>query len=980
LTTRTPSTAEAIVRIGLLGELSLRLGETPLPALESARAESLLAYLLLHRDAPVPRRHLAFLLWPDSTEAQARTNLRHVLHTLRHALPDADRYIEATPRALRWRPDAPLWLDVAAFEDALRRGALREAADAYTGDLLQSSYDEWVLEERARLHDRFVGALERLCAQLEQQGDTVEAIRYGERLVAADPLREDAYRLLMRLHDARGDRAKALRTYHACTAALERALGVEPSAPTRSAYETLLPGAPTGDDPSGGPAPGLIGRAAERARLTELWRECEQGRARLVLVTGEAGIGKSRLVDELGAWCAHRGVAVAEAHAYPAKGALAFGPVAAWLRSAPLAVRRVRLDPGRLAELARVLPELPGTPQPLPPAEQRQRLFDAITRAIVASAAPVLLIVDDLQWADDDTLQFLHYLLHTEPGARLLVAATVRSEDVDPGHPVNDLVAGLRSLDRVDEVHLEPLTRLETAVLAERVLGTPLDQARADQLFAETEGNPLFVVETLRAGSSSPRVQAVIEARLAQLSDDAKTLAGIAAAIGRAFTADVLARAAGIDEDALMHALDELWRRRIVRERGTDAYDFTHDRIREVSHQRLAPAQRRRAHLQIAHALVALDAGDPAQVALQFDRAGAFDEAIAWYERAADRALRMLADAEAVRVLERALDLAGDPARRLRLTTATVAPLAMLDGMISDRLAEAQERGLALARELGVEPDPPLLRSLALTRLAADDFDAARGYGEQLRARAERDDDAVQRVESDYALGVAAFWSGKLELARRHFDAAIAGYRPDHRATHLVRYGLDPQVICMSRLANTLWFLGDPDAALQTRDRALALATAAGHPATEGTVFVFAALLALDSGDEAAVRRFTALLEDWCGTHESRVLTVATGAFAGYVDVLDGRHAPGLARIRGAIDQSAAGNPAPGNHATSLHILVEACAVAGDARSGIAAADVPVSTPLWDAQTRRRRAQFTALLAEERSGNAAVEIVHDHDR
>jgi DNA-binding SARP family transcriptional activator len=951
--------------IRLLGELSLRLGEAPLPALESARAESLLAYLLLHRGPPVPRQRLAFLLWPDSSEGQARTNLRHVLHTLRHALPDAGRYLEATARTLRWRSDAPMWLDVAAFEEALERDELREAVDAYTADLLLGGYDDWLVAERTRLHDRFVGALTRLCAQLEEAGDTVEAIRYAERLLGADPLREDAYRLLMRLHDARGDRAKALHTYHVCTATLDRAVGVEPSAPTRAAYEALLPGPRAGEEVSGGGAPGLIGRAAERARLTELWRASEQGRARLVLVTGEAGIGKSRLVDEFGAWCAHRGVAVAEAQAYPAEGALAFGPVAAWLRAAPIAVRRVRLDPGRLAELARMLPELPGTPQPLPPAEQRQRLFDAIARAIVASAAPVLLVVDDLQWADRDTLQFLHYLLRTEPRARLLVAATVRSEDLGADHPLNGLVADLRALDRVEELHLEALSRRETALLAERIRGMSVDDEQADRLFAETEGNPLFVVETLRAGSTSPRVQAVIEARLAQLSDDARSLAATAAAIGRAFTAELLALTSGIEDDALMHALDELWRRRILRERGTDAYDFTHDRIREVSYRSLAPAQRRRAHLHIARGLVRLEGEDPAQVALQFDRAGAVEDARAWYERAADRALLMRAD---------------DPARQLQLTTAIAAPLAMLDGLTSDRLTAAQNRGLALADRLGLEPEPPLLRSLALTRLAADDFDAARRYGERLQARAERDGDVVQRVESDYALGVAAFWSGKLDLARRHFEAAITGYRPEHRATHLVRYGLDPQVICMSRLANTLWFLGDAQAARRTRDRAVALAREVAHPMTEGTVFVFAALLAIDSGDEAAVRRFAAALESRCESHESHVLAVATDTFAGYVDALDGRHATGLARIRHAVDQSAASNPAPGNHAVCVHVLVEACAVAGDAHAGLAAAHLPISSPLWEAPTRRRRAQFAAALAEERSRNGVAEIVHGHDR
>jgi DNA-binding SARP family transcriptional activator len=263
-------------------------------------------------------------LWPDSTERQARTNLRHVLHNLRRALPGADEYLEVTARTLRWRPGAPLWLDVAAFEEALDRGELREATDLYTGELLPRSYDEWLLAERARLHDRYLEALD----QLSTDDDDAQAIAYAERLLRADPVREETYRRLMRLYDARGDRARALRVYHACSTALERGLGVTPSEATRRAYEALLPGVPVAGEPSAG----LIGRARERGRMTELWQDSERGQARLVLVSGEAGIGKTRLVEELGAWCAHRGVAVAEAGSYAAERGLAFGPVVAWLR------------------------------------------------------------------------------------------------------------------------------------------------------------------------------------------------------------------------------------------------------------------------------------------------------------------------------------------------------------------------------------------------------------------------------------------------------------------------------------------------------------------------------------------------------------------------------------------------------------------------------------------------------------------------
>ena len=333
--------ASGRLRIRLLGGLDLRQDEVALPPLGSARAESLLAFLLLHQEAPQPRQHLAFLLWPDSSEGQARTNLRHLLHVLRRALLEPDRFLEVTPRTLRWRPDAPCWLDVAAFDAAVARSerepggseaALSEAVELYAGDLLQGSYDEWLAEERERLRQRYLQALERLVELLEARGDLPAATRRAERLLREDPLREPTYQALMRLHDARGDRARALRVYHACAATLARELGVEPSAATRRAYAALLPPRvepATPDQPSplgpAGAAP-LIGRAGQRASLVDLWRRSERGAAQLALVTGEPGAGKTRLVEELRAWCARSGAATAEARSYPAEGALAYGP------------------------------------------------------------------------------------------------------------------------------------------------------------------------------------------------------------------------------------------------------------------------------------------------------------------------------------------------------------------------------------------------------------------------------------------------------------------------------------------------------------------------------------------------------------------------------------------------------------------------------------------------------------------------------
>jgi DNA-binding SARP family transcriptional activator len=1004
--------------IRLFGALDVRLGDEALPPLESGRAESLLAYLVLHQDAPQVRQHLAFLLWPDSTEAQARTNLRHVLHNLRRAAPALDGYLDVTPRTLRWRSEAPCWLDVAAFDAATARAerdtadgglaALQEAVGLYRGDLLAGCYDEWLFGERERLLQRYLAAVARLAELLEGRGDRARAIAYAEQLLRHDPLREESYRLLMRLHDGSGDRARALRVYHACAATLERELGVGPSAATRETYEALLP--PAHDGAAGGPAgrsvgPPFVGRAPERARLAALWRAAERGQPQLVLVAGEPGIGKTRLIEELRSWCAHRGALTAGARAYAAEGALAYGPVVAWLRSPALRQHIARLDGPQLTELARLLPELltdvPGLtrPEPLPPDEQRQRLFDAVTRAIRASGAPLLLVADDVHWYDRETLQLLHYLLRVAPDARLLVAATARREELVPQHPLHDLLAGLRLLERCTEIELGRLTRDETAALAEQLGGQSLGVASVDQLYDETEGSPLFVVEALRAGWQpgqtgrawlNPKVQAVIGARLAQLSASARDLVGVAATIGREFTSDVLARASETDETAFVRALDELWQRRLVREQGVDAYDFSHDTIREVAYLSLSPALRRHHHLRVAGALErahAHDAGPVSgQLAAHYDRAGATDQAILWYERAADAALELHASPEVVRLLERALDLLRalpeTPQRRARelaLLTVLPAALAWVQGFQSARLAEVQRRALELTQALGIEPYPPLLRSLALASLSGNDFAGARRFGARLRARGARDADAMLVVEGEYVLGVVAFWLGELATARRHFESSIACFRPEERRAHLLRYAQDPEVICLNRLACTLWFLGYPDAAVRARDRSLALAEETGHPQTHSLALVFASLLSLEAHEPERLPAFVARFVAYGGGYDRWHIRTHGAVLAGYVDVLAGDAAAGIARIRHAIDDAPAVAPAPGHAAFHQRVLLAACEAAGDTGTGLAAAERLIAmgdaAGLWEAEARRMRAEFLAAL-----GASEQEVEAELDR
>jgi predicted ATPase/DNA-binding SARP family transcriptional activator len=305
------------LHIHLLGDFRLISGEAPVSTINAPRLHALLAYLLLHRDAPQPRHHLAFLLWPDTLEPQARTNLRRLLHGLKQALPEADYFVHTDAKTVQWRPDAPFRLDVADFEQAraqaeaaAQRGdlhalrvALEQASALYQGDLLPSCYDDWILPERERLRQALTEALERLLRLLESQGQPRAALAPAQRLLRHDPLREDTYRALMRLYAACGDRAGVLHVYHICTSVLERELATEPSAATREAYAhalevdvqaqpVLLPQPSHTNLPV--PLTSFVGRERELAELQRLLSS-----SRLLTLTGPGGTGKTRLALQM---------------------------------------------------------------------------------------------------------------------------------------------------------------------------------------------------------------------------------------------------------------------------------------------------------------------------------------------------------------------------------------------------------------------------------------------------------------------------------------------------------------------------------------------------------------------------------------------------------------------------------------------------------------------------------------------------------
>jgi DNA-binding SARP family transcriptional activator/tetratricopeptide (TPR) repeat protein len=704
---------KATLEIRLLGDFSFEQEGCSVAGLDSPRLQALLAYLLLHRGVPQLRQHLAFLFWLDSDEAQARTNLRNLIHRLRHAWPNADHYVAIENRTLSWRSEAHFTLDVADFEMHLQRVQtteradeqiqhLQRATDLYHADLLPSCYDDWIQPERARLRQAYVHALEASSDLLANRGDYPAAIHAAERLIQAEPLQEAAYRRLLDLHTRNGDRAAALKVYRRCVTTLLHELELAPDAVTQAAYRNLLmPGAPAGD-PSIPPVPldaPLVGRNGEWEQLLLAWRLVTAGRrpSLVVLIRGEAGVGKTRLAAELADWLELQSMTVASAACYAAEMELSLMPVAAWLRTLSMD----NLPVVWRAELARLLPELSdgapasvqqrfqaglGSTRSLEP-WQKRRFYEGLAKAILRQAQPVLLRLEDIHWCDAETLAWLHYLLHLDEDARLMVVATLRDEEVDLSSPLVSMLSALRREGRLLEIDLAPLDSAGTAALAAGLLGEALSPEAAAALHRHTEGNPLFIVETvcrdLECGGSastihtlveaahspawaapaplSPKIQAVLRDRLARLTPGACTLLEAACVIGRSFTGDILSHTIDVGEVERVAALDELWRRRIVRTRDGAAYDFSHDILRQTVYAALGPARRRWLHSRVARALEIVGrAGSEehlGQLALHYDAAGHTQKAFYTHLQAAESAQRLYAFPTAAFHLQRAIVL-----------------------------------------------------------------------------------------------------------------------------------------------------------------------------------------------------------------------------------------------------------------------------------------------------------------------------------
>jgi len=682
-------TGSSPVRVEVLGDPQVVRDGRRVELPPSRRTRALLGFLAItHR--PQLRQRLCDLLWDGPHDPRAA--LRWSLAKLR-PLVDGDR-----PRLVTQGDGVELQLgpgelDLAEVKELLANGvhtadvaALRRASERFQGELLEGlevpgcfQFEEWLAAERSSARQLRLSILEVLASRCDAVPE--EALVHARARVGIDTLSETAHAAVIRLLGRLGRVREGMEQYDACRQILARALGARPSAelerarlaltapraasnPPPVAPEPVVPG--FGEERSSpSPLPAFIGRTAEQALLERMVADAKGGRSRVLLVQGEPGMGKSRMLDQLTILVRRAGGRAARGRAYEAE---SLRPYSVWLeilRDAPLA----ELDEIQRAELAPLLPEL----APAAPSSDQNRLFDAVAHALATLAAerPLAVILDDVHWLDEQSTALLHFLSRSLRRVPMLLACAARGGELADNPAMLRVMRTLSRSAETARMELTPLGPEETAALA-RSVGNGEDAGR---IYEESEGNPLLALEVaraLRAGTDVSRsLDALLAERLEHLPARAREVLPWAAALGRSFPVDRLALVTGMQVTELLPAVEELERRGVLRPTEASGYDFVHDLVRGAAYRSLSVPRRALLHREVARAMVSLPDPDGAVAGEIAHHAALADDAELAAQAsvgAAARAARLFARSEAHNLVERGLGFARRLPVQLRLS------------------------------------------------------------------------------------------------------------------------------------------------------------------------------------------------------------------------------------------------------------------------------------------------------------------------
>jgi TOMM system kinase/cyclase fusion protein len=729
----------------------------------------------------------------------------------------------------------------------------------------------------------------------------------------------------------------------------------------------------------------LVGREQEVGLLLERWTQVKEGGGQVVLLSGEAGIGKSRLVQVLKDHVAHEPHLRWECRCSPYYQNSAFYPlIELWHRVlrltsedspdeklrkleealAPYHVSLPEVVPWFAALLSLPLPDR-YPPLSLSPQRQKQKTLEAVLRVLQALAArqPVLFIVEDLHWGDPSTLELLSLLIDQGQTVRILTLLVFRPEF----HPPWGFCA-----------HVTPLTLVrlpqhQTEVMVTRVArgkGLPAEVRR--QIVAKTDGVPLFVEELTKMVLESSLLQErddryelrgplpplaipttlqdSLMARLDRLAP-VKEVAQLGAILGRAFPYELLRAVAPQDEATLQYALARLVEVELLYQRGVPpraTYIFKHVLIQEAAYQSLLKSRRQHYHQRIAQVLAEqfpeMAETQPELFAHHYTEAGLSEQAIGYWQRAGQRAIERSANVEAISHLTKGLELLKtlpDTPERLQqelLLQTTLGPALMAtQGYGAPEVERVYARALELCRQVGESPQLfPVLAGLRRFHLVRGELQMALEVGEQFLSLAQRAQDPALLLEAHSALAITLLFLGEFAPAREHADQGMALYDPQQHRVHAFFYGPHPGVVCLSYAAWALWFLGYPDKALERSHESLTLARGLSHPHSLVYALHHATLIPqLRREGKAAKELAEAVIT--LSTEQEYPFWIAAGTIMrGWALAEQGQAEEGMAQIR----QGMTAKRATGTRLAWpywLALLAEACWRAGKADEGLTA-------------------------------------------
>ncbi len=620
----------------------------------------------------------------------------------------------------------------------------------------------------------------------------------------------------------------------------------------------------------------LIGREQETDRMVRAWDSAKAGQGCVLLISGEPGIGKSRMVEALLNWLKDEPHVRLRFFCAPNRQGSAFYPV---IRQIQRAAKIKRDDPNEqrldkleatlrrgasdLSEAAPLIAELLSIPADgryptldLPPLKRRDRTLQALMAQLEGLARqPTLMVFEDVHWIDPSSLELLNLVVDRAPKLPLLLVVTFRPEFVAPW----------LGRAHVSEIRLDRLSReLSAEIIANLTRDRELSRGMVDQIVERTDGVPLFIEELTKVlieqGGDTPAreipvtLRDMLTARLDRLGQ-AKEVAQIASVLGSEFSARLLSDVMEIEDDRLNSELTKLVEAEFLFEQTAPSasYRFKHALIQEAAYQSLVRSKRQRHHLKAAQTLKErfpeIAEAQPELLAHHFTNAASQEIAIPFWRAAADKAMRRSANIEAIAHLTKAQELLKalpeNPERiqqELAILITLGIPLIATKGFASPEVGKVYARARAICEAVGEAPQLfPVLWGLWVFYTARAEHQAARELAAQCRRIAEVAGESSLRLLAHHAMGVTLSSLGQHASALHELDQAVNLYDREKHASLAYVYGQDSGVVCRSQAAFCLWFLGFPEQALKRNEEALALARELSHPYSLAAALDFSA-------------------------------------------------------------------------------------------------------------------------------------------